>query len=686
VILSAAGRVLDIPADALPFLGRGLDPSLFEVSALRRLEHDGRLPVRISYRGQPPALPGITITRAADGTARGYLTATSAARFGTALSRQFAADHHRASYGTDGLFARHATITLAGPAQPAQRSRPRFTEHTLTVHGINLAGRPDTGDEVTVFNADRAARFSDPIESDRTFYHGIARLSVPAGHYWAIGTFASRPGDLRIAVVPQFTVPAKATTASTRVDERAATSKISVAVPRPATTGLLGFTAVRGDTAGSSSVFGVEEGLAPPATAGNRRAVDGLNAWVSPTSKKPTVGTLRSFTRAQLTSPPGPGVPYVYDLDFPGPAGRIPAQHFAVRPSSLATVTERYVQDRPSHGFWFMFGGTVPELRAGVGEVAVAMPLRLPGRQIQYMTGNPAVLWRIDYNEFGSDSGAFGGQAEVLRSLRPGQHVTEEWNRYPLHPQPDVSLAGVSDLLFSELPSAARAGDVLSLAELAFGDNTPGHLGLGIEFDPAAKATGRWEVDQDGARLAAGDGFTAIPPVRLSARPSVVRFTLTASRHAAQFVLSPSTSTTWTWRSRRAPAARVPAPWHCRTGASVTAGLTRRCAVQPMLTLNYQVAGMNITGATAPGRQVIDLTVGHIQLARATAITGARMQVSFDDGTTWHAAQVTATGHGHFRVTFTAAAHAFVTLRTTATDQAGGSITETITRGYTTAG
>jgi hypothetical protein len=161
---------------------------------------------------------------------------------------------------------------------------------------------------------------------------------------------------------------------------------------------------------------------------------------------------------------------------------------------------------------------------------------------------------------------------------------------------------------------------------------------------------------------------------------------VTASRLGSRYLLSPSSSTTWTWRSRRAPAARVPAPWHCRTGASATAELTRQCTVQPMLTLKYQVVGMNITGSTAPGRQVIDLTVGHIQLARGAAITGARMQVSFDDGTTWHAAQVAATGHGHFRISFTAPARAFVTLRTSATDQAGGSIAETITRGYTTAG
>jgi hypothetical protein len=655
------------------------------LSGLRRLGHDGRLPVRVSYQGPAPALPGITITHAAGGTARGYLTARSAVRFGAALSRQFAADHNRGSYGTDGLFARHVTIALAGAPQPA-RARPRFVEHTLTVHGINLAGRPDNGDEVTVFNADRAARFSDPIESAKTFFHGITKLSVPAGHYWAVGTFASRNGDLRIAVVPQFRVPANAATASARVDERTATRKISVAVPRPATDEQLGFTVVRGDSAGSSSVFSVEELLVTPATAGNRKADDGLNVWVSPTSKKPTVGTLRSFTRAQLISPPGRGVPYVYNLDFPGPAGHIPAQHFVVRPSSLATVTEHYVQDRPARGFWAVSGGTVPELRAGLAAIEFLLPVRLPGRQIQYMTGNPAVLWRSEYWEFGGDRFIVGGQAEVLRSRPAGQHVTEEWNRYPLHPQPDVSLAGFSDMPFTEIPSAGRAGDVLSVVQLAFGDNTPGHLGRGIEPEPPGKTTGRWEIDQNGARLAAGDGLTTIPPVRLSARPSVVRFTLMASRHDSRFVLSPSSSTTWTWRSRRAPAARVPAPWHCPTGASATSGLTRQCAVQPMMTLNYQVAGMTSTGATAPGRQVINLSVGHIQLARAAAITGARMQVSFDGGTTWHAARVAATGHGHFRITFTAPPRAFVTLRTSATDKAGGSIAETITRGYATAG
>ena len=60
---------------------------------------------------------------------------------------------------------------------------------TLTVRGSNLAGRPDTGDEVLVVNADNCNRFSDLLESVNVFFHGEARFSVPAGNYWAAGEF-----------------------------------------------------------------------------------------------------------------------------------------------------------------------------------------------------------------------------------------------------------------------------------------------------------------------------------------------------------------------------------------------------------------------------------------------------------------------------------------------------------------
>ena len=93
-----------------------------------------------------------------------------------------------------------------------------------------------------------------------------------------------------------------------------------------------------------------------------------------------------------------------------------------------------------------------------------------------------------------------------------------------------------------------------------------------------------------------------------------------------------------------------------------------------MLTLNEQGRRTSPEWcATDPGRQVIRLSVGHLQLASNPAITRATMAVSFDGGKTWHTAKVSPAGKpGQFAAAFPAPAKAFVTLRVTATDKAGG--------------
>jgi len=98
------------------------------------------------------------------------------------------------------------------------------------------------------------------------------------------------------------------------------------------------------------------------------------------------------------------------------------------------------------------------------------------------------------------------------------------------------------------------------------------------------------------------------------------------------------------------------------------------------MTLGYRVAGLGLDGAAA-GRQSLGITVGHLPLAAAARITTAAAQVSFDGGKTWHAATVTGSG-GAYRAAFTAPAGAYVMLRVTAADAAGGRIAETITRAY----
>jgi hypothetical protein len=100
-----------------------------------------------------------------------------------------------------------------------------------------------------------------------------------------------------------------------------------------------------------------------------------------------------------------------------------------------------------------------------------------------------------------------------------------------------------------------------------------------------------------------------------------------------------------------------------------------------MMTLRYGVIGLGLDGATVPGQQVVLVLVGHLQLARAAKITGATVSVSFDGGKTWHAARVTGSG-GSYAAVFSAPPGARVTLRTSASDAAGGSVAETISNAY----
>jgi hypothetical protein len=90
---------------------------------------------------------------------------------------------------------------------------------------------------------------------------------------------------------------------------------------------------------------------------------------------------------------------------------------------------------------------------------------------------------------------------------------------------------------------------------------------------------------------------------------------------------------------------------------------------------------MNLDGHTAAGAQTLSLTVGHLQLAAAPAISRVAVQVSFDNGRTWHSARVIGSGSS-YRARHSAPARALVTLRVSASDAAGGTIEETIARAY----
>ena len=670
--LRLGGISYEFPADALPYLGHGLDPSLFSLANLQREEKSGRLPVTISYTAARPRLPGVTVTRSGGGSASGYLTAAGARAFGAALARQFVSDHARASYGQDGLFAGGVHIALAGVPAIATPVRPAYQMRTLTMLGRNLKGGKDYGDSIFVFNAANANIFGDPdFEGFSFFWNGSAKFSVPVGTYWAIGDFLTfgkhgKNGQERLVVLPQFTVKGATTV---RVDERSATSQISAVTPRPAVASQVSIDLIRSGLRGSVNSFTFID--------------SGISLFVSPTTAKPTVGALSTYTTATMTNPPKTkGTPYFYNLDFQGPRGIIPPQDYVVTAADLGTVNEVFYQDVKSVGGWLDFGGFAGQLAGGL--IAEALPFSLPGQQVQYFSAGPGVAWQFlylpNFNSFG-----FAFVNDAWRTLPAGGQLTEDWNAYPLHPQPDVQL--LTGPLAAELPqyaSAFRVGNYLGLSEIPFSDNYFGHLGVGFYGPFSETVVDSYAVYQNGKRIAHGNPATiGILPVKVSRKPSAIRFVLNAGTWGARYPLSPASSTVWTWKTQVEPAARVPHSWFCGyKNVHGNAVPDYRCAIQPLLTLNYQVQGLSLTGDTAPGAQTVDVSVSHVQLAAASAITGLSAAYSLNDGQSFEPATVTAAGSGQFQVGFSAPAGTDVTLRVSASDAAGGSITETIVRAY----
>src|SRR5262249_39281449 len=300
------------------------------------------------------------------------------------------------------------------------------------------------------------------------------RGSPPVARSGPIGIYENSKKNACV-LSRQFTVPARGPEPRVQLAGQTATSDTRVSTPRPALMDTLNFgVVIRGRTG--------------PATGLSLTLIgdpgSGLDVAVAPADLAPETGHLQTFTQVQMVSPRGASPPYEYNLDFPGPPDRIPGPQPTVQPSGLATVTENYFQDRPSAGFWATLGGTVPEFETG-GSLIQPEPQRIPGQRIQYVTADPSVVWFSDYVAFGNSFGP--GLSGPRRPYRPGEAAHKNLTRYPLPPAPAASppAGPAARIQGLELPSAARAGDVLTMAVGPFSDSTPGHFGQ-VGDDPTS--------------------------------------------------------------------------------------------------------------------------------------------------------------------------------------------------------
>jgi hypothetical protein len=665
------GEQYIVPAVALPYAGRELGRSLFDVSALARdgITGSARIPVSLGFApgATVAAPPGVTLTSASGDSARGYLTAASGWLFAAALRRQTAADTaHGHLASTSRLFGGLTAMNLAAPGAPVT-PRPHYPLHILQLNVTDYTGQPANNAQLVMANTDDLRREAIWVP----VVNGVARVAVPAGDYFAFAYFSDgspkRPTALRGVTVNDFKVRATSGISTLAIDERSATSAISVTTPRPAARDLMDFLLFRLDARGR------------PYTAGILTWNPTLPLYVN-SQPAAAVGRLHYLLQWGGAPPPGGGA-YRYDVAFA--AGDIPAdEHFAARVSQLATVHQHFSADPASATTTgSLNNGPVDAVSRVFGNPGTAAfnGQPMPGNLTQYVGTADGGQWEQTVD---TPNGTF--LFADRHTFTAGHHYSIAWAHGPLAPgfgqhtgpQP---VAPRGQTLTTRECQACTADHTLSLVFNPAGDSEPGHVipSLGFPGPPRPRFT----LYRDGTKLSGTDG--AFGSVVHNARPGRYRAVLDVDLSGVPG-LSQSTRTHTDLTVRYVPG----------TGAVLPAGdtcpgrtVSIPCRILPALTLNYRLAtGEDNTSSSQI--QVLHLGAGHISYDGAGShapVTSAAVWVSFNGGRSWRRAAVTGPA-GRYTATWPNPAAAVGTrpqIKVTASDAIGGSITQTITNAYT---
>lgn len=653
---AADGDRYVIPAIAIPYIGRGLDRSLFDVSALARDDITGaaRVPVTLTFAvgSRPAAPPGVTLTSVSGNVAHGYLTASSARQFAAALRGPAGAS---ATAGGARLPAGLTEMSLDAPTAPAPAPVvPDAALHTLQINVTDLSGGPASNVDVMLVNADDASTET----ADVPIVNGTGQIAVPAGDYSTSAVFVDSGAQgftaMRLVTRTDFTVPGTSGVTTESIDERTATSAVSANTPRPATEDLVGANVVRLDAHGQG--VSLQEAT----------AVGGLGMYVN---AQPAATTGRLLYVAQWGgTAPSASDGYRYDAAFG--FDHIPAdEHFTVRDSQVAIVHQHFYAD-PAAGSTAgaLLSGPVDAGAGFFAIVASGSRETMPGDLTDYLGTAAGGSWMQFVSAPGgyfmfSDPRTFGAQREY----------SVGWAHGPLAP----TLGQHAD---QQTCDACTAGSTLSLRFPPFGDSEADHYASGV-----SGATSHFTLYRDGSTLVdignrLGAVVQGLPPGPATYR-AVLDTDLTASAGFSQSTRT-HTDLTVPFVPTGDPGSALPPEDDC---AGQSAGTP--CQILPALTLDYRLATNELNTSSSPVQEM-RLQVGHVSYDGAgshAAITSATVSVSFDGGTTWQPAVVRGSA-GQYTAIWPNPASARGTspeIKVTATDAIGGSITQTITNAYT---
>ena len=708
-----------VPDAAVPYLRSTLDPRLFDVSYLASARLTA-IPVRITYASAQaaPALPGVQVTHRSGTTASARITPARAVQLGqmlTARWRSTRAGHGAAATGLLPGIAHIALVRAPGapplPAIPVQRlSGPAaggsgLPFYTLKVKLTDLNGKTGVGIGFVQNVADAGLAldvFSNGGGTPAGAVRGPIAVAVPRGTYSLVFSIltphASGSGfDTALVVKPQVTVNADKTVtldARTAVPFSSSVPSVKAAIRVDS----FGFGRFSNDGGGIDSTVGlvslfmglvtVSPGtlfagefpsrlLATP-TAAARQGVFGFDAvtqlWPS----------LRAFTGSVTKRP-------TYLLDFPT-ANRIPASlHYTV-PAGRLTAVHSQVYSTPSDSC----PDTPQELLANLyhpwGQTQSIQFTVADGLHTNFWYTSTPRLSTFQAGLLSSDCTLRVG---LRQQIRPGQQISQVWNKSPLVPSPasptaeDGGLSTITDPALTACTACRQDNNgVLFLSP--FGDSDPSHYWSIGRNEPQSGAVptsalrffrnGTLDFDSAVYNLSASGGVSPLGfDLPLLSGGATYRLDWTQSNAIDQ---NASNETDWTFHSGPANApARLPSTVQCAPDPA------RACSFLPLLFINYNLA-LNLSNqATASTSEAISFTVRSQEHAPAPRGVTATVTASFDDGRTW-TSPVPATSLGHD--TFTARIQqpaladtsGFVSLRVHARDAAGNAVDQTIIRAY----
>lgn len=365
-----------------------------------------------------------------------------------------------------------------------------------------------------------------------------------------------------------------------------------------------------------------------------------------PVASLPTTVAMPLLTRVRagtvtLGLTGGKDTPWLYDLQDAHP-DRVPGSLlYQPKPAQMAKIEMKFYGSTATDGGEFRW-----DYRPfRTSEFAFPQRQSMPGTRTDYVSTQAGTGWFEDV--FTGPELGWESRGPGIVPYQAGQHVTRNWFG------PVVAPRNGTGFWLSYRDNYSLQTNIQTWSD--GGDGTAGN----IDGDAGQL---NFKTYCDGVLLDEQSMY-ASGYVNVEGQTDPCRLTLdlTASRNPALFRTSTSSRTVWKLTS----------------GPATTPEGYRL----PILQVDYAV-DTDLAGNAKGGPQAIGVRAYHLDGVTGAGQVGApKVDVSFNGGGSWQKATVAA-GYGGWTVRFTAPGNGFVSLRVSASDNRGNSVTQTVIRAY----